>query len=65
MSRDNYHNNSKYKGVYLRKNRWIAQIAQHKKVKHLGSFDTPEEAHKAYCKAGKKLHGEFANFGKK
>ena len=58
-------NNSKYKGVYLRKNRWIAQIAQHKKVKHLGSFDTPEEAHKAYCKAGKKLHGEFANFGKK
>ena len=56
-------NSSGYKGVYAKKNQWKAQITQHKKSIYLGLFDSPEEAHKAYCRAAKKLHGEFANFG--
>jgi len=55
-------NSSGYKGVYLhkKKNKYIAQIKKNKKYYYLGSFYTPKEAHKAYCKAAKKLHGEFA-----
>lgn len=58
-------NTSGYKGVYWRKdsNKWVAQIKVDNEVRHLGRFDTPEEAHAAYCEAAKQLHGEFANFG--
>ena len=55
-------NNSGYKGVCLHKQtgKYIAQIVKNKKHYHLGLFNTPTEAHKAYRKAAKKLHGEFA-----
>lgn len=55
-------NTSGYKGIYLHKltGRYVAQITKNKKYYHLGFFDTPKEAYKAYCKAAKKLHGEFA-----
>ena len=55
-------NTSGFKGVKYSKNdhKWIAAISKNKKYYHLGSFDAPEEAYKAYCKAAKKLHGEFA-----
>ena len=56
-------NSSGYKGVSVKRNKWTATITQHKKSIYLGIFDNPEEAHKAYCRAAKKLHGEFANFG--
>jgi len=55
-------NTSGYKGVYFHKNtnKYAAQIVKKGKHHHLGLFDTPKEAYKAYCKAAKKLHGEFA-----
>ena len=37
-----------------------AQIAASGKHYHLGSFDTPNEAHAAYVSAARRLHGEFA-----
>ncbi|ASR76751.1 DNA polymerase [Salmonella phage ST11] len=30
------------------------------KTIHIGTYTTEEEAHKAYCEAAIKLHGEFA-----
>jgi hypothetical protein len=57
-------NKSGYKGVcYIeRENKWRAQIQYMRKVYYLGSYDTPEEAHKVYCEAAVKYHGEFARF---
>lgn len=45
-------------GVSLRKNRsvWVAQIQVDKKKKHLGYFDTAEQAHEAYLSAKRTLH---------
>ena len=40
--------------------RWYASISYNNKSKRLGTFDTPELAHMAYCKAAAELHGEFA-----
>lgn len=40
--------------------RWYALITYNNKSKRLGTFDTPELAHMAYCKAAAELHGEFA-----
>lgn len=58
-------NSTGYKGVSYRKDRcrWIAYIAVNGKKIHLGFFDTPEDAHKAYCEASDKYFGEFANYG--
>ena len=54
---------TEYKGVHLKKNgMYSAQIQVDKKIKHLGTFATPEEAHKAYCEAAVKYFGEFARF---
>lgn len=56
------HNTSGYKGVRLNKNgkKWRAQITAQYKTYFLGTFDSPEEAYKNYCKASVKLFGEFA-----
>lgn len=55
------------KGVSWKKRnkKWVAQISRDGKKVHLGMFATPEEAHAAYCKASKDLHGEFGNTGVK
>jgi hypothetical protein len=55
-------NTSGFKGVTFHKHRrrWHARINIPSKQIHLGYFDTPEEAHAAYCAAAAKLHGEFA-----
>lgn len=39
---------------------WRAEICRNGKRLHLGSFQTPEEAHAAYAAAAVNLHGEFA-----
>jgi len=48
------------KGVFKNKKRWSAQIQSNGRVFHLGTFDSPEEAHSAYCKAAAEIHGQFA-----
>jgi hypothetical protein len=51
------------KGVSQKKNRFRAMVRSAGKRNHLGYFDTAEEAHAAYCKAARELHGEFWNPG--
>ena len=54
-------NTSGFKGAYKsRWGRWTARIVIEGKAVHIGTFDTPELAHMAYCKAAAELHGEFA-----
>lgn len=53
------------KGVYLPKGspRFGARIRVKGTLIHLGTFDTKEEAHAAYCVAARKHFGEFWNAG--
>lgn len=54
---------SKYKGVSRRKNsnKWLARIRCEKKSIYLGTFASEIDAAKAYDRAAKKYHGEFAS----
>lgn len=54
-------NSSGYRGVNWHKasGKWVAQISDFGKKRHLGLFDTPEAAYAAYVVAAKKVHGEF------
>lgn len=55
-------NKSGYKGVSWDEHRskWRAQISVERKKFHLGYFDTPEAAYRAYSTKSAKLHGEFS-----
>lgn len=54
-------NRTGYKGVDYKKDhkKYEARINVNKKCIRLGYYNTPEEAHDAYCEASKKYHGEF------
>jgi hypothetical protein len=51
-----------YKGVFRNSNgkRWVAQITVDYRNIHLGTFDSPEEAARAYDTAAVARHGQFA-----
>lgn len=49
-----------FKGVVKNREKWAAKIVRNGKRYHLGSFETPLLAHRAYMQAAIKLHGEFA-----
>lgn len=48
------------KGVTKCGNRFLAKITKNHEYHYLGLFATPEEAHAAYMKAAREMHGEFA-----
>ncbi|MGB8225740.1 MAG: AP2 domain-containing protein, partial [Sedimentisphaerales bacterium] len=54
---------SKYRGVCYNKRtkKWRAAISFNGMYKHLGFFDSEEEAGRAYDEAAKIYHGEFAS----
>jgi hypothetical protein len=54
-------NKTGYKGVAIyKKGRFTAQITLDGRKKHLGCFDTAEEAATIYNEAARKYHGEYA-----
>jgi len=53
-------NTSGYKGVSFQCKKWYAKITSFGKQHHLGSFKEKIDAARAYDKAAKELHGEFA-----
>jgi HNH endonuclease/AP2 domain len=55
-------NRSGFKGVTWapHMSKWKARIRVHQQLRHLGYFDTPEEAHEAYMAAALEAFGEFA-----
>jgi hypothetical protein len=63
----NKSNTTGFKGVtyWPARRKYMAQIMANGVQQTLGYFDTPNEAHVAYCAAAQRLHGQFANFGAK
>ena len=47
---------TKYPGTHMRGKKWAAQIRIGKKVKYIGTYNTPEEAHQAYLEEKRRLH---------
>ena len=58
-------NLSRFKGVTYckRRSNFYARVMKDRRSFFLGTFNTAEEAHAAYCNAARELHGEFFNPG--
>ena len=56
IRRPKTNNKSGFLGVIKKRSRWRAAITIDGKGKYLGTFDTPEQAHKAYLSAKRKFH---------
>jgi hypothetical protein len=52
---------TKYKGIYRRGDKFCAKIQKNNKVTHLGTFNTEEEAAKAYNIASESIYGKFSS----
>jgi len=50
---------SGFKGVYVNRNKFRTQLMINGKIKCLGTYSTPEEAHEVYIAAAREIHGEF------
>jgi hypothetical protein len=55
-------NSTGFRGIFRHRSKFAAQVRKDGVRLCLGTFDTAEEAHAAYCEAARKLHGEFASF---
>jgi len=60
-----WNSSSGIRGVRRFRKRWQAQITAHGVTRHLGTFDTSEEAAAAYEKAAREVHGEFYRGGER
>lgn len=54
-------NTTGFRGVCFNGAGYQTQIQHEGRCRHLGIYDTPEEAHEVYCRHAQKLHGEFFN----
>lgn len=50
------HNKSGYLGVSPNRKRWAASIVVNGAKTHLGTYDTPEDAHAVYVEAKRRMH---------
>jgi hypothetical protein len=53
-------NTSGFRGIVPQKNRWRARISLDNKTRHIGYYDTKQEAAKAYNKIAREYYKEFA-----
>ena len=63
--RINNRNSSGFKGVsfHAQSGKWRAMIGHLGTMRHIGLFECPVDAHIAYCKESKRLHGEYGRRG--
>lgn len=60
-NRDLFRNNrTGFRGVVIRRGRFVAQITSHQRTFYIGQFGTAEEAARAFDAKASELHGPFA-----